>query len=60
MKLTKKLNEIINSGITLTDKETQQVEEYLFSLAKPVKPQHLEHYLCLAAMRDKGSDKQSY
>ena len=31
MKLTPKLHELINSGITLTDKETEEVERLLWS-----------------------------
>jgi len=50
MKLTAHLNELINSGITLTDKETELVEEFIWSNSKPVKPQHLNHYICLSAI----------
>jgi len=57
--MTKRLNELINSGITLTDNEAAEVEAYIEAKSKPVKPQHLNHYLCLAAMRGKGSDKQA-
>ena len=51
MKLTKYLNELINSGITLNDKETAIVEEFIQSKSKPVKPEHLNHYKCLTAIR---------
>jgi hypothetical protein len=36
MKLPVHLMELINSGITLTDKEAEQVEEYLFSIQSSV------------------------
>ena len=57
--MTKRMNQLLHSGITLTEKETQEVEQYLWKQAKPVKPSHLNHYLCLCASRGKGSDKQS-
>ena len=60
MKLTKKLNELINSGLSLSDKELELVESYILSKSAPVKTSHLAHYQCIAAIRDKGSDKQSY
>ena len=49
--MTNYLNELINSGITLNDKETQIVEEYILSKSKEVKPSHLNHYKCIAAIR---------
>ena len=58
MKKTEYINELLSSGITLTAKETKIVEDYIQSQSKPVKPEHLNHYLCLAAIRGKGSDKQ--
>jgi hypothetical protein len=51
MKLTKRMNELLNSGFTLTDKETAEVEAFIEKHSQPVKPQHLNHYLCLAACR---------
>ena len=51
MKLTKKLNELINSGLTLTPTETKEVEEFIQKKSYPVKPEHLNHYKCLAACR---------
>ena len=51
MKLTKHLNELINSGITLTDKEALVVENYIQSKSKPVKPEHLNHYKTILAIR---------
>jgi DNA-binding response OmpR family regulator len=53
MKLTKQLNELINSGITLTDKETAIVEAFIENHSHPVKKTHLAHYQCLAAIRGK-------
>ena len=53
------INELINSRITLNEKETQIIEDYIQSQSKPVKPEHLNHYLCLAAIRGKGSNIQS-
>ena len=37
------LNELINSGITLTKKEIAIVEAFIEKNSKPVKPQHLNH-----------------
>lgn len=51
MKLTNRMNELLNSGITLTAKETEQVEAFIQSKSKPVKPQHLNHYKCLSSIR---------
>ena len=51
MKLTKKLNELINSGITLTPKEAALVEAFIEKNSKPVKPEHLNHYKCLSVCR---------
>ncbi len=51
MKLTQRLNELINSGVTLTAKERQQVEEYIFASSSYVKPEHLNHYKTVAAIR---------
>jgi len=59
MKLTKKQNELINSGITLTKDEASAVERLIWSKSKTVKPEHLNHYLCLAAVRGRGSHMQS-
>ena len=36
MKLTQRLNELINSGITLTASERKEVEEFIQSKTKPV------------------------
>ena len=55
MKLTKKLNELINSGITLTKEETALVERYIADKAKQIKTKHLAHYQSLAAIRGAGS-----
>jgi hypothetical protein len=41
MKFPSNLNELINSGITLTDKEAQLVEEYIFSIQEKVSPYQL-------------------
>ncbi len=58
MKLTQRqsvarhdINELINSGVTLTAKERQQVEEYIFASSSYVKPEHLNHYKTVAAIR---------
>lgn len=58
MKLTKKLSELINSGITLTDTEAALVEDYIQSKSTPVKPKHLNEWRAMAAARGMGSDKQ--
>ena len=41
MKFPSNLNELINSGITLTNKEAQLVEEYIFSIQEKVSPYQL-------------------
>ena len=51
MQKTQYLNELINSGITLTQKETELVEAYILSQSKEVKASHLNHYKCLSAIR---------
>ncbi len=51
MKLTSYLNELINSGITLTDKETALVEAFIEKNSHEVKPEHLNHYKCVSAIR---------
>jgi len=51
MKLTKKLNQLINSCITLTEEEVAVVEEFIHKQSRQVKPQHLNHYKCLAVAR---------
>ena len=56
MKLTPYLNELINSRITLNEKEKQIVEEFIQSQSKPVKPSHLNHYKCLSAIRNNRAD----
>ena len=48
---TQYINELLNSGITLTEKDIAIVEEYIFSQSKPVKPERLNHYKCVAACR---------
>ena len=50
-RLTAHLNELLNSGITLNDKEILIVEDYIQSRSKPVKPEHLNHYKTLSAIR---------
>ncbi len=49
--MTKRMNELLNSGITLTAAEMKEVEDHIASKSKPVKPQHLNHYKCVAAVR---------
>ncbi len=55
MKLTKKQNELINSGITLTEPEVASVEEFIQKKAKTIKPQHLTHHLCMLSSRGYSS-----
>ena len=45
------LDELIKSGITLNDVETKSIEDYILSQSKPVKPEHLNHYMCLIVIR---------
>ena len=52
------IDELINSGVSLSKNEAQMVEEYLLSKQQPVNPSHLNHYKSVAAVRGKGSDKQ--
>ena len=56
--MNNKIFELINSGITLNDTETQIVESYLWSKQKMVQPRHLNEWRAMAAVRGKGSDKQ--
>lgn len=58
MKLSKRLNELINSGITLSASEVKEVEEFIHKKSKKVKPQHLDEWKCVVATRGRGSDKQ--
>lgn len=46
------LNELLNSRLTLNEKETELVERYIESVSKPVNSNHLNHYKCLAAIRN--------
>ena len=46
------LNELINSGMDLTGPERALVEEHIQAKSKPVKPEHLNHYKCVAAVRN--------
>lgn len=55
MKLTKQMNELLNSGLTLTPTEVALVEEFIEKKSKPVKPQHLNHYKCVSSVRGVGS-----
>ena len=50
MRLTQHLYELLNSGITLNEKETEMVEEYILSKSDPVKTSHLNHYKCLSVL----------
>jgi hypothetical protein len=54
MKKTEYLNELLNSGIELNEKETELVEQYIASKSKPVKAAHLNEYKCVAAARGMG------
>ncbi len=49
--MTKRMNELLNSGMTLTASEMKEVEDFIASKSTPVKPQHLNYYKCLAAVR---------
>ena len=60
MKLTSYLNELINSGITLTDKETAIVEEFIEKNSHEVKPEHLNHYKCVSAVRRSRATCRSF
>ena len=51
MKLTSYMNELINSSITLTEKEIAVVEAFIEKQSQPVKPEHLNHYKCVSAVR---------
>ena len=44
----------------MTKQEIEQAEHLISLASKKVKPEHLEHWLCLAATRGRGTDKQSY
>lgn len=45
------LNELINSGITLNDKETQIVEDNLLKMCKQVSLRYLNEAKCMSAIR---------
>ena len=45
------LDGLVKSGITLNDVETKSIEDYILSQSKPVKPEHLNHYMCLIVIR---------
>ena len=47
------LNELINSRITLNEKETQIVEDYIFSKSKVVSNRYLTDAKCKAAINGK-------
>ena len=44
----------------MSKQETELAEQRISLVSKKVKPEHLEHWLCLAAARGKGTDKQSF
>ena len=44
----------------MTNKEIEQAEKLISLASKQVKPDHLEYWMCLAAARGKGTDKQCY
>ena len=43
----------------LTPKETQEVEQLLWALNKPIKAQHLNEWKCVAAARGAGTDTRN-
>ena len=45
------MNELINSGITLTAYERKEVEAFIAAKSKPVNPSHLNEWKCIAAAR---------
>ena len=59
MKLTKKQHELINSMFELSASEIEEVEQLIWSKSKPVKPQHLDHDKCVAAVRGTGTDTRN-
>ena len=48
---TEYINELLNSRITLNDKEIAIVEDFIERQSTDVKPEHLNHYKCIAAIR---------
>ena len=44
----------------MTKKEREEAERRISLASKKVKPEHLECWLCLAATRGIGTDKQSF
>ena len=56
--MKQQINELLNSGLTLSKKEKNFVEDYIQSQIKVIKPQHLDYFKSLAAVRGKGSDRQ--
>ena len=43
----------------MTKKEIEDAERRISLASKKVKPEHVERWLCLAAARGKGTNKQS-
>lgn len=51
---TNYIKELLNSNMTLSAKETQDIEDWIHSQTRPVNPSHLNEWKCIAAAR--GSD----
>jgi|TARA_B100000073_G_scaffold280448_1_gene241048 hypothetical protein len=43
----------------MSKKEREEAERRISLASKKVKPEHLDYWLCLAATRGRGADKQS-
>ena len=43
----------------MSKKEREEAERRISLASKKVEPEHLENWLCLAATRGRGTDKQS-
>ena len=44
----------------MTKQEIELAERRISLASKKVKPEHLEYWMCLAAARGRGTDKQCY
>ena len=51
MKITKRMDRLLNSGKDLTAKEVAEVEEFIFNNQCVIGESRLNHYKCLAAIR---------
>ena len=51
IKITKRMDRLLNSGIDLTANQIAEVEEFIFNSQRVISKSRLNHYKCLAAIR---------